>query len=75
MTDETSKQISWTLDKWMAALGHPFSIATFYNHVASGKIQIRKAGHRTLVTTSPEEFLEGCPSKLGPGPRRRKNAA
>jgi hypothetical protein len=73
--DETPKQIAWTLDDWMAALGRPFSVASFYNRVHAGKIRIRKDGGRLLITTSPAEFLASCPTTLGRSPRRKRSAA
>jgi hypothetical protein len=76
MSDEaTPTQISWRLDDWMAALGHPFSKPTFYTHVANGRIKIRKAGHNLLIETSPAEFLASCPSTLGGSPRSKRSAA
>jgi hypothetical protein len=76
MSDETKPaQISWRLDDWLAALGHPFSKPTFYSYVNAGKIKVRKAGHNLLIVTSPSEFLASCPTTLGRSPRSKRSAA
>ena len=39
----------------------PIGRTKFYSEVADGRIKIRKCGSRSLVETSPREYLESLP--------------
>jgi hypothetical protein len=73
----TAQRLSWRINDWLKEAGYPFSRAAIYNEIRRGRIDARKAGDNTLILTSPHDYLESLPKKLGPavGRGRRKARA
>jgi hypothetical protein len=73
--DTDAGPLSWRPSTWLKEAGHPFSRPTLYNEIHAGRIEARKAGKNTIILTSPRDYLESLPTKLGPPVRRKRGAA
>jgi hypothetical protein len=56
-------KLGWTIGEWLAQI--PVSRSKLYSLIEAGSVRVAKIGRRTIVTTSPEQYLAGCPKTLG----------
>jgi hypothetical protein len=71
--DDSTKQLSWRPNEWLALTGRPFTRVKLYQEIRAGKIAAKKAGKNLLILTPPAAYLESLPSTLGhPFGRGRK---
>jgi hypothetical protein len=75
MTMEIDDRV-WRPNEWLKAAGNPFSRPTLYSEIHRGRLDARKAGRSTIILTSPREYFESLPKRLGPpvGRARRKRS-
>jgi hypothetical protein len=65
----------WRPSQWLEEAGRPFSKPILYKEIAAGRIEARKAGKLTLITTSPRDYLLSLPKGISPPFRKRKAAS
>jgi hypothetical protein len=71
----TTPPLSWRPADWLREAGNPFSKPVLYREIAAGRITAVKAGHNTLILTSPRNYLLSLPRGVSPPFRKRKGAA
>jgi hypothetical protein len=54
-------KLGWTIGEWLAEIPVPSKL---YSLIDGGSVRVAKVGRRTIVTTSPEQYLAGCPNTL-----------
>ena len=55
----SSSRASWSVNDWCAEAG--IGRVRCYEELKIGRIKAKKCGSRTLITTSPAEWLESLP--------------
>jgi hypothetical protein len=63
-TDATP--LAWRVDAWLRAAGHPFAKDKMYREIHVGRIETRKAGRNTIITTSPADYIAALPRGVNP---------
>jgi len=58
---QKSSKVAWKVRDWAEAV----SLSQSYVHkmIAEKKIDSRRVGHTRLITTSPEDFINGLPAE------------
>jgi excisionase family DNA binding protein len=56
----SSTKKAWTVSEWCADVG--VGRSHLYDLLGAGKIKAVKSGKRTLVTTTPDEYLASLPA-------------
>jgi hypothetical protein len=69
---DDSERLSWRVKDWLKAAGYPFSKPVLYSEIHAGRIDARKIGKNTLIITSPREYLESLPKRVGPAVGRAR---
>jgi hypothetical protein len=62
----SDSKVGWSVKEWRQAVG--ISAPTVYGLINGGRIEAAKIGTRTIIRTSPREFIAGLPVGIGTPP-------
>jgi hypothetical protein len=72
---DNSDHYVWRPAEWLKAANYPFSRPTLYAEIRAGRIDARKCGRATIITTSPRDYFMRLPQGIGPPIGRNRRTA